>query len=920
MLFFLCFSSLLSSSFASNAFQSTSTALDKAYIIQLAPETEFSGSLSRRDAHITTFHKRAASIEYDVRYEFKNPDVFLGVSIQATGNASDEELLPQLKAISGVESVSRVYSFGIPILPNISAPMDPMLSYSDPPQLKTAAGVGNLGSSLQMGGVDKLHARGIKGKGIKIGVVDTGVDYRHPALGGGFGPGHKIAGGASFIMDDGNVANSTDPLTTCYGGGHGTHVAGILGMDSVPGGFDIVGVAPEATIYMYKALDCAGHSVGDTIISALSQAYEDKVDIVSMSIGAGTQSFSGAVDPLADITKKLTDAGIAVIVAMANDAVGTPYSPNLYSEQRPSTETTAIGVGAISNTDFPLVYSAEDSTGSTIQYASVYPLNVSNGVDVYLLDNGCDSHDWTTALSTIEDINNTIIAFGANLAGQGCKATSAGSWTESSITPVYIMAYNGPTTNPVNSSQEDPYLSAYDTPSQGFFGTTQFINVNSVYGAEFTSNYASSGGYGKYKLNFKSSNFTSAPQPSGGLMDYYSDFGPTWHDYTLKPQISAPGGHVLSTWPLGPLGGYAILSGTSMATPYISGCFALVKSQFPGATIEEVKNRLQVTAKPTPWVFDSSILAATPQQGAGLVNAYDAIFSISVISPGQFTVTDISHTEYGTANITIENTSGSSKSYSLSHQGAGYMDYTLEYQEKNQRAIYGTAAFSQSSITIPAGQRSSIHVSVTPPSDIDPSKLPVFSGYINIVSDDKDLHIPYVGPPYSLFNTPYIKIQNSTSSAIFPRIWSYNQIVSTVDTGVLEFVAENGFGSSLPTLQWTREFRVDVLPANTTVQANNYGFDKDAEYEYKPSAFTPNSTVFGHESFGTLTILLGYNWPSGNGIFRSDTIVTGSDGGKWAVGNGDYRWLVSALRWGGVSGVLGDYDTWLGPVVRFVSE
>ncbi|TVY44593.1 Minor extracellular protease [Lachnellula occidentalis] len=906
MLFFLCFSSLLSSSFVSNALRSTSTALDKAYIIQLAPETEVSGSLSRRDAHITTFHKRAASIEYDVRYEFKNPDVFLGVSIQATGTASDEELLPQLKAIPGVESVSRVYSFGIPILPNISAPMEPMLSYPDPPPLNASAGAGKLGSSLQMGGVDKLHALGIKGKGIKIGVVDTGVDYRHPALGGGFGPGRKIAGGASFITDDGQVANSTDPLTTCYGGGHGTHVAGILGMDSVPGGFDIVGVAPEATIYMYKALDCAGRSVGDTVISALSQAYEDKVDIVSMSIGTGPQSYSGAVDPLADIIKKFTDAGIAVIIAMANDATGSPYAINLYSEEWPSTETTAIGVGAVSNTDFPLIYSAEDSTGAIIQYASVYPLNVPDGADVYLLDNGCDNNDWTVALSIIKDINNTIIAFGANLADQGCKAIRAGSWAGSPITPVYIMAYNAPTTNPVNPAQEDPYLSAYDTPSQGFFGTAQFININSVDGAKFTSNYASSGGYLKYKLNFKSSNFTSALQPSGGLMDYYSDFGPTWHDYTLKPQISAPGGHVLSTWPLGPLGGYAILSGTSMATPYISGCFALVKSQFPEATIEEVKNRLQVTAKPTLWVFDSSILAATPQQGAGLVNAYDAIFSTSVISPGQFTVTDISHTEYGTANITIENTSKSSKTYSLSHQGAGYMDYNLDHQEENQRAIYGTADFSQSSITISAGQQSSVHLSIIPPSGIDPSKLPVFSGYINIVSDDEDLQIPY--------------IQNSTSSAIFPRIWSYNQSVLTVDTGILDFVAENGFGSSLPTLQWTREFRVDVLPANTTIQANNYGFDKDAEYTYRPSAFTPNSTIFDHECFGTLTVLLGYIEPSGNGIFRSDTIVTGSDGGNWAVGNGDYRWLVSALRWGGVSGVLGDYDTWLGPVVRFVSE
>lgn len=213
----------------STASQPTSTALAKAYIIRLAPETDFSNPLSRRDdAHITTFHKRAASLEYDVRYEFKNPNVFLGVSIQATGNASDEDLLPQLKAISGVESVSRVYSFGIPILPNASAPLDPMLSYASPGPLKSTAGTGNLASSLQMGGVDKLHSLGIKGKGIKIGVVDTGVDYRHPALGAGFGPGHKIAGGYSFLTDDGQIANSPDPLTTCYGGGHGTHVSGTL--------------------------------------------------------------------------------------------------------------------------------------------------------------------------------------------------------------------------------------------------------------------------------------------------------------------------------------------------------------------------------------------------------------------------------------------------------------------------------------------------------------------------------------------------------------------------------------------------------------------------------------------------------------------------------------------------------------------
>ncbi len=60
---------------------------------------------------------------------------------------------------------------------------------------------------------------GIKGKGMKVGIIDTGVDYRHPALGGGFGPGRKIAGGYAFTDDDGNAISSPDPLTTCLEAG-----------------------------------------------------------------------------------------------------------------------------------------------------------------------------------------------------------------------------------------------------------------------------------------------------------------------------------------------------------------------------------------------------------------------------------------------------------------------------------------------------------------------------------------------------------------------------------------------------------------------------------------------------------------------------------------------------------------------------
>lgn len=109
------------------------------------------------------------------------------------------------------------------------------------------------------------------------------------------------------------------------------------------------------------------------------------------------------------------------------------------------------------------------------------------------------------------------------------------------------------------------------------------------------TNYAAAGGYTKYKLKFTSSSFISVPQPSGGMMDYYSSFGPVWHTYDMKPQIAAPGGHVLSTWPLGILGSYCILSGTSMATPYLAASYTLVKSQFQSQRSSRSKTNCRQT-------------------------------------------------------------------------------------------------------------------------------------------------------------------------------------------------------------------------------------------------------------------------------------------------------------------------------------
>lgn len=198
--------------------------VDKAFIIEYGEGISI--SLSQRDRH-NVFHKRAASISYDIRHEFDSA-AFSGLSVSVTQSGTAEELQQQLLDIPGVVGVWPVYE--VPQPGESSNLTDSDTSNIDSSSLRkrqsTETGTENLASALEMGGVDKLHHSGIKGKGIKVGIIDTGVDYRHPALGGGFGPGFKIAGGYSFVNDNGTLMNSPDPLSTCITGGHGTHVSG----------------------------------------------------------------------------------------------------------------------------------------------------------------------------------------------------------------------------------------------------------------------------------------------------------------------------------------------------------------------------------------------------------------------------------------------------------------------------------------------------------------------------------------------------------------------------------------------------------------------------------------------------------------------------------------------------------------------
>ncbi len=175
-------------------------------------------------------------------------------------------------------------------------------------------------------GAEKAYTDGYTGKGIKIALLDTGIDYTHPDL----APNYK--GGYDFINSD------DDPMDD---NGHGTHVAGIIA--AANNGIGVVGVAPEADIYAIKVSDSNGKGSFSGLVEGIDWAIENDMNIVTMSItgDGGTRALQQAVETA------YNDYGLILVAAVGNGGTGGVLYPAAYPE--------VIGVGSI----------AEDGSRST---------------------------------------------------------------------------------------------------------------------------------------------------------------------------------------------------------------------------------------------------------------------------------------------------------------------------------------------------------------------------------------------------------------------------------------------------------------------------------------------------------------------------------------------------------------------------
>ena len=222
-----------------------------------------------------------------------------------------------------------------------------------------------LDDSVPLIGADQVWAMGATGAGTEVAILDTGIDYTHPDLGGCFGTGCKVVAGYDFVNGD------SDPWDDH---GHGTHCAGIAAANG-----SIKGVAPDASLHAYKVLDEYGSGWDSDIIAAIEQAVDpdgnpvtdDAVDVISMSLGGG----GDPDDPLALAVDAAVDEGVVVAVAAGNS--GSDYQ----TIESPGVARKAFTVGATDKSDNIAYFSSRGPV--TDFYELTKPEIVAPGYDIY---------------------------------------------------------------------------------------------------------------------------------------------------------------------------------------------------------------------------------------------------------------------------------------------------------------------------------------------------------------------------------------------------------------------------------------------------------------------------------------------------------------------------------------------------------
>lgn len=701
-----------SSSGVTDAFMPASTSPTGAWFVQLAgnPTTQ-GGTTATIESTQEEFEQSAEEldVELDIRQVFTH--LWNGVAV----DASDEDAA----ALASASNVVAVY----PVL-EIEAPTRP------------TATVPEMVSALTMTGADIAQSElGYTGEGIRVGVIDTGVDYDHPDLGGSGTddpanfPNDRVVAGWDFVGDTYNADDSAadyqpvphpdaDP-DDCEG--HGTHVAGIVGADGDPAADGVRGVAPDAQIGAYRVFGCTGSTTSDIMLAAMEQALEDGMDVVNQSIGSAFSSWPQY--PTAVGSDNLVRAGVVMVASIGNNG-----DLGLYAAGAPGVGEKVIGVASFDNTMMTATAISVDGELYGYNPASGAPQPPTSG-DLPLVPAGAPGTD---AARSCGGVATDVTGAAALIQRGACPVGTPGSsFYEKALHAqeagaVAVVIYNNvpglinPTvegeveiTIPVIFIGLDEGLAAYEATADGATLTWTAETVQ-------------------------------MPNPTGGLISSFSSYGLA-ADLSLKPDLGAPGGSIWSTLPI-EQGAYGSNSGTSMASPHVAGAAALYLQAHPRAKPAQVRDALLNSADPSLFSLAPStgLLSPTNQQGAGMLDIDDSILQTSLVSPSKLSLGE-SQGGPVTQSITVRNNGTAPVTYEISFEDAvstGQNPADGDSVDVPGYYFAESTVEAPASITVKPGKKVTFDVTISPSADYD---LVQYGGYIYLTSGEERISVPYAG-------------------------------------------------------------------------------------------------------------------------------------------------------------------------------
>ena len=498
-----------------------------------------------------------------------------------------------------------------------------------------------------MVGRESTWAAGYTGEGMKIAIIDTGLDTDHPNFAAldedvavtatvdtvasvlaelnataSYGElsasdvyyNTKVAYGFNYVDNNLNITHDYDQQ-----GSHGTHVAGIAAANKIEG-VDVVGVAPGAQLYVMKVFGANGGAYTEDILAALEDALLLGADVVNMSLGSPA-GFTNTADVIMAIYNRVAETNTVLSVSAGNNY--TSGFSNAWGTDKNLTsnpDNAVVGQPAVYNN----VMSVASVENLAIQREYIL---VSDGYRMCYNDTGINYGRPTITSLTGEYDFVFVPNYGAPEDFEGLDLTGKVALVSRGDISFFEKVDNAAAAGAIacivyNNTDGEFGMDLTDSVSD--------IPAISIMLADASYLYAAKEADPAVTISFPTE-VDAFPSATAYQMSDFSSWGVT-PDLRLEPDITAPGGNIYSTVD----GGYGLMSGTSMAAPNISGLTALVM-QYIKQTMPEVQDvrtlaqhLLTSTASPLPY-GDNSFYSPR-HQGTGLANAFKAVTTKAYLS------------------------------------------------------------------------------------------------------------------------------------------------------------------------------------------------------------------------------------------------------------------------------------------------